>query len=234
MAVTIAERIHLFPYRTQKLSSLAPKVLGLTAREDRLLPPSIHGNGLRKEVRFFFCIIKFILQQILQPISVSVIFIKFPHFMFCSCFCVLLHAAGSAFCVFPWLLEAVLYVLPKSKKTKFVVCIVACILAIAAYLTIALVISYCPMPVWARVVVLVCGFLSVAAVIAPILLVAVNIEVFTCPKCGKRFVPTLTAYILGPHTLRKRRLKCPHCGQKSWCVSNLRAGDMSSEYRTKD
>ena len=41
MAVTIAERIHLFPSRTQKLSSLAPKVLGLTAREDRLLPPSM-------------------------------------------------------------------------------------------------------------------------------------------------------------------------------------------------
>ena len=39
MAVTIAERIHLFPSRTQKLSSLAPKVLGLIAREDRLLPP---------------------------------------------------------------------------------------------------------------------------------------------------------------------------------------------------
>ena len=92
MAVTIAERIHLFPYRTQKLSSLAPKVLGLTAREDRLLPPSIHGNGLHFEVRFFFCIIKLILQEI----SVSVFFIKFPHFMFCSCFCVLLHAAGSA------------------------------------------------------------------------------------------------------------------------------------------
>ena len=35
MAVTIAERIHLFPFRTQKLSSLTPKVLGLTTREDR-------------------------------------------------------------------------------------------------------------------------------------------------------------------------------------------------------
>ena len=28
MAVTIAERIHLYPFRTQKLSSLTPKVLG--------------------------------------------------------------------------------------------------------------------------------------------------------------------------------------------------------------
>ena len=30
MVVTIAERIHLFPSRTQKLSSLTPKVLGFT------------------------------------------------------------------------------------------------------------------------------------------------------------------------------------------------------------
>ena len=35
MVVTIAERTHLFPSRTQKLSSLTPKVLGLSAREDR-------------------------------------------------------------------------------------------------------------------------------------------------------------------------------------------------------
>ena len=121
-----------------------------------------------------------------------------------------------------------------SPKTKLIVSIVACILVLAAYLTIALVVSYCPMPVWARIVLLVCGFLGVVAVIALILLIAVNIEIFTCPKCGKRFVPTLVAYILGPHTIKKRRLKCPHCGQKSWCVSNLRAGDASPEYRKKD
>ena len=35
IAVTIAERIHLFSYRTQKLSSLTPKVLEVTLREDR-------------------------------------------------------------------------------------------------------------------------------------------------------------------------------------------------------
>ena len=33
MAVTIAERIHLFPYRTQKLSSLTPMVLLLAGEQ---------------------------------------------------------------------------------------------------------------------------------------------------------------------------------------------------------
>ena len=35
IAVTIAKRIHLFPFRTQKLSFLTPKVLALKRREDR-------------------------------------------------------------------------------------------------------------------------------------------------------------------------------------------------------
>ncbi len=40
--VTIAKRSHLFPCRTQKLSSLAPMVVGLTFRESRTLPSIIN------------------------------------------------------------------------------------------------------------------------------------------------------------------------------------------------
>ena len=36
----MAERIHLFPFRTQKLSFLTPKVLALKRREDRSSPLS--------------------------------------------------------------------------------------------------------------------------------------------------------------------------------------------------
>ncbi len=43
--VTIAKRPHLFPCRTQKLSSLAPMVVGLTFRESRTLP-SLHIGEL--------------------------------------------------------------------------------------------------------------------------------------------------------------------------------------------
>ena len=39
--VTIARRSHLFPCRTQKLSSLAPMVVGLTFRKSRTLPGNI-------------------------------------------------------------------------------------------------------------------------------------------------------------------------------------------------
>ncbi len=44
---------------------------------------------------------------------------------------------------------------------------------------------------------------------------------YECKKCGHRFKPTLGAYIWGIHTIRTRRLKCPHCGEKSFCRRRL-------------
>lgn len=42
-----------------------------------------------------------------------------------------------------------------------------------------------------------------------------NIILYECVKCGEKFVPTLSAYFFGLHTLRRRYLKCPHCGKKA-------------------
>lgn len=40
---------------------------------------------------------------------------------------------------------------------------------------------------------------------------------YECRRCGHKFKPTLKAYIMGAHTITTRRLKCPECGEKSWC-----------------
>lgn len=44
---------------------------------------------------------------------------------------------------------------------------------------------------------------------------------FECPKCGERFTPDMKAYIMGTHTLTKRYLKCPNCGERSYCKHEL-------------
>ncbi|MCI5745868.1 MAG: helix-turn-helix domain-containing protein, partial [Erysipelotrichaceae bacterium] len=36
---------------------------------------------------------------------------------------------------------------------------------------------------------------------------------FVCKNCNHYFKPTYKNYILAPHTLTKRRLKCPNCGK---------------------
>ena len=40
---------------------------------------------------------------------------------------------------------------------------------------------------------------------------------YACPCCGARFRPTLQSTVSGPHTFRKRKLKCPQCGEISYC-----------------
>ena len=40
---------------------------------------------------------------------------------------------------------------------------------------------------------------------------------FECPECKERFIPEMTAYIMGPHTLTRRKLVCPKCGAKKYC-----------------
>ena len=41
--------------------------------------------------------------------------------------------------------------------------------------------------------------------------------VYECRKCDHIFKPTFKAYFLGAHTIRARHLKCPKCGDRSWC-----------------
>lgn len=44
---------------------------------------------------------------------------------------------------------------------------------------------------------------------------------FECMKCHARFVPDMVEYVMAPHTITRRRLKCPCCGEKSYCRKRL-------------
>lgn len=44
-----------------------------------------------------------------------------------------------------------------------------------------------------------------------------TIGAYRCPHCGQDFVPTFKAYMMAPHMLLTRHMRCPHCHQKGWC-----------------
>jgi transcriptional regulator with XRE-family HTH domain/DNA-directed RNA polymerase subunit RPC12/RpoP len=44
---------------------------------------------------------------------------------------------------------------------------------------------------------------------------------YECQKCGGKFQPTLAKYLIGPHTATTRYMRCPHCGEKSYCKKRL-------------
>lgn len=44
-----------------------------------------------------------------------------------------------------------------------------------------------------------------------------NVE-YVCPNCGDVFIPSFLAFNLAPHTPKFRKLTCPKCGKKSYCL----------------
>lgn len=44
---------------------------------------------------------------------------------------------------------------------------------------------------------------------------------YECPECKTRFVPEMGAYVMGAHTLTRRKLVCPHCGAHRYCKKVL-------------
>ena len=68
-----------------------------------------------------------------------------------------------------------------------------------------------------RVLFIVGGAVSMLAGGIGCTVMELSLGAFACKHCGHRFVPTAMAYILGEHTLTKRRLRCPKCGKRSYC-----------------
>ncbi len=49
---------------------------------------------------------------------------------------------------------------------------------------------------------------------------------YLCPACGAQFRPSLGALSAARHTPKTRRLACPCCGEKDWCVEHYHAAKL--------
>ena len=107
-------------------------------------------------------------------------------------------------------------------KTKIIIATISFILTFLFVIATTLYVGFTDMPTWFKILIIALAYAMVFAQIFMCVLVAVSVEIFECSECGKQFVPTLSAYILGPHTFTRRYLKCPYCGKKRWNKSNLR------------
>jgi len=50
---------------------------------------------------------------------------------------------------------------------------------------------------------------------------------YICPRCHSVFKPPFREIFWAAHTPRMRRLTCPDCGQKGWCLESLAPGEES-------
>lgn len=104
---------------------------------------------------------------------------------------------------------------------KIIISVSTCAITLLAGVTIVLVAGIFDMETWQRTLLSVIAAIVIFGGIAIGAYTDMGAGTFECKHCGTRFVPTTKAYILGAHTLTKRKLTCPKCGKRSYCNRRL-------------
>lgn len=106
-------------------------------------------------------------------------------------------------------------------KKKIVLSLCIMLMAMISAVTLVVIAGYLDMQIWLRVLLIGIAVVIIAIAVGVACVLDREAGVYECPKCGERFVPTMKAYVLGAHTITRRRLKCPHCGKRSYCIRRL-------------
>lgn len=73
------------------------------------------------------------------------------------------------------------------------------------------------MEIWTRILLIVIGVVVIFGGVAIACVLDREAGAYECPDCNNRFVPDMKSYIMGPHTITKRKLVCPNCGAHKYC-----------------
>jgi len=106
-------------------------------------------------------------------------------------------------------------------KKKILLSVIVCSLTILSGVTLFVLSGALEMGTWLRVLLPTIGSIVVIGGIGVAVVLDMTAGTFECPACSTRFVPAAAAYIAGPHTITKRKLKCPNCGKISYCKKRL-------------
>lgn len=104
----------------------------------------------------------------------------------------------------------------KSRK-KIILSALVAVLAVLAAVPLVVLSGMLEMETWLRALLIGIGVFEAVFGIIIACILDHDAGAFECPQCRQRFVPDMGAYIMGPHTLTKRKLRCPHCGAVKYC-----------------
>ena len=112
-------------------------------------------------------------------------------------------------------------------KKKIIIAAITAVITLLAGLTICILSVHLEMETWLRIVLGVVGVVTIGTGIGIACVLERDAGVYECKYCGERFVPTMKAYLIAPHTPTTRKLKCPKCGKKSYCKKRLSKSEES-------
>lgn len=99
----------------------------------------------------------------------------------------------------------------QESKKKIILSALVAALGVIGGLPLFILSSAFEMQLWLRVLLTALGCLTLALGISIACILDREAGAFECPECKKRFVPDMKSYIMGQHTITKRKLRCPNC-----------------------
>ena len=105
----------------------------------------------------------------------------------------------------------------QESKKKIIMSAMVSVLVIVAAVPLFVVAGMFEMQIWTRVLLMGIGFVIMVMGIAIACVLDREAGAFECPECKERFVPDMKSYVMGPHTITKRKLTCPKCGCTKYC-----------------
>lgn len=109
----------------------------------------------------------------------------------------------------------------KENKKKIILAVVVACISVLSGVMLCAITQLAQMPTYLRVILIASGLVVTVAGIAVCCVLDRDAGYFQCPKCKALFIPSMGAYVAGPHTPTRRQLKCPHCGKISYCKKKL-------------
>ena len=108
----------------------------------------------------------------------------------------------------------------QESKKKIIMSAMVSVLVIVAAVPLFVVAGMFEMQIWTRVLLMGIGFVIMVMGIAIACVLDREAGAFECPECKERFVPDMKSYVMGPHTITKRKLTCPKCGCTKYCIES--------------
>lgn len=109
----------------------------------------------------------------------------------------------------------------QENKKKIILSVMVGILTILAAVPLFMVARMFDMRTGVRITFIVIGIVVMIIGIAVACIMDREAGAFECPECHERFIPDMKSYIMGAHTLTKRKLTCPKCGAHRYCKKVL-------------
>ena len=109
----------------------------------------------------------------------------------------------------------------QENKKKIILSVMVGILTILATVPLFMVAGMFDMRTGVRITFIAIGIVVLIIGIAVACIMDREAGAFECPECHERFIPDMKSYIMGAHTLTKRKLTCPKCGAHRYCKKVL-------------